>query len=100
MFRIPYIRAVNNDKRLTQSQIKGLLAKTTLPPAAKRDVAAAFFEGGMLSDGSIKAAAAKVDSDGRYPITAVDKALAGCATPLSSLARMEIKHVLMRHSLI
>ena len=32
MFRIPYIRAVIDDKRLTQTQIKALLAKTSLPP--------------------------------------------------------------------
>ena len=39
MFRIPYIRAVIDDKRLTQTQIKALLAKTSLPPTTRSAVA-------------------------------------------------------------
>jgi hypothetical protein len=78
MFRIPYIRAVIDDKRLTQTQIKALLAKTSLPPTARSAVAHAFSEGGMLSDGSIKAAAASVANDGRYSMKSIDKALANC----------------------
>jgi hypothetical protein len=91
MFRIPYIRAVIDDKRLTQSQIKALLAKSCLPPSTKRAVADAFSEGGLLSDGSIKAAAARIDNDGRYSMKSIDKALANCGTPLSVDARIEIK---------
>ena len=100
MFCIPYIRAVINDKRLTQNQIKTLLAKTSLPPSTKRAVADAFSEDGMLSDGSIKAAAASVDNDGRYPMKSIDKILANCSTPLSVHARIEIKNILTRASLI
>jgi hypothetical protein len=101
MFRIPYIRAVIDDKRLTQTQIKALLAKTslTLPPITRSAVANAFSEGGMLSDGSIKAAAASVDN-GRYSMKSLDKALANCNTPLSVHARIEIKNILTRASLI
>ena len=98
MFRIPYIRAVIDDKRLTQTQIKALLAKTSLPPTTKSAVANAFSEGGMLSDGSIKAAAASVDN-GRYSMKSLDKALANCSTPLSVHARIEIKNILARASL-
>src|SRR6476620_5330396 len=91
MYRIPYIRAVIDDKRLTQTQIKALLAKTSLPPSTKRAIVDAFSGDGMLSDGSIKAAAASVDNDGRYSIKSIDKALANCSTPLSVHARIEIK---------
>jgi hypothetical protein len=100
MFCIPYIRAVIDDKRLTQNQFKALLAKTSLPPSTKRAVANTFSEGGMLSDGSIKASAASVDNAGRYAMKSIDKALANCATPLSVHARIEIKNTLARHSLI
>ena len=100
MFCIPYIRAVIDDKRLTQTQIKALLAKTSLPPTTRRVVANAFSEGGMLSDGSMKAAAAFVDNDGRYSMKSIDKALANCSTPLSVHARIEIKNILTRASLI
>ena len=100
MYRIPYIRAVIDDKRLTQTQIKALLAKTSLPPITRSAVANAFSEGGMLSDGSMKAAAAIVDNDGRYSIKSIDKALANCSTPLSVHARIEIKNILARCSLI
>ena len=100
MFRIPYIRAVIDDKRLTQSQIKALLAKTSLPPTTRSAVANAFSEGGMLSDGSIKAAAASVGNDGRYSMKSIDKALANCTTPLSMRDRIEIKNILARASLI
>ena len=100
MFRIPYIRAVIDDKRLTQAQIKALLAKSSLPPSTKRAVADAFSEDGMLSDGSIKAAAANVDDSGRYSMKSIDKALANCTTPLSMRDRIEIKNILARASLI
>ena len=100
MFRIPHIRAVIDDKRLTQTQIKALLAKTSLPPGKRSAVANAFSEGGMLSDGSIKAAAASVDNDGRYSTKSIDKALANCSTPLSVHARIEIKNILARAFLI
>ena len=100
MFRIPHIRAVIDDKRLTQSQIKALLAKTSLFPSTRSAVANAFSEGGMLSDGSIKAAAASVANDGRYSMKSIDKALANCSTPLSVHARIEIKNILARSSLI
>ena len=52
MYRIPHIRAVSDDKRLTQSQMKAVLAKTSLSGLARRDVADAFSETGLLSDGS------------------------------------------------
>jgi hypothetical protein len=100
MYCIPYIRAVIRDKRLTQAQIKALLAKSSLPPSTKRAVADAFSEDGMLSDGSIKAAAANVDDSGRYSMKSIDKALANCITPLSVHARIEIKNILARSSLI
>ena len=100
MFCIPYIRAVIDDKRLTQTQIKVLLAKTSLPPSSKRAIADAFSEGGMLSDGSIKAAAAGVDNDGRYSMKSIDKVLVNCSTPLSVHARIEIKNILARSSFI
>jgi hypothetical protein len=100
MFCIPYIRAVIDDKRMTQTQIKALLAKTSLPPLTKSAVANAFSEGGMLSDGSIKAAVASVDNDGRYSMKSIDKAFASCSTPLSVHARIEIKNILARASLI
>jgi hypothetical protein len=100
MYCIPYVRAVIDDKRLTQTQIKALLAKTSLPLTTKSAVASAFSEGGMLSDGSIKAAAASVDNDGRYSTKSIDKVLANCSTPLSVHARIEIKNILARASLI
>jgi hypothetical protein len=100
MFRIPYIRAVTDDRRLTQVQMKALLAKTSLPPSTKRVVADAFSKEGMLSDGGIKAVAASIDNDGRYSVKSVDKALANCGTPLSVDARIEIKNILARCSLI
>ena len=100
MFRIPYIRAVISDKGLTQTQTKVLLAKTSLPGMTRSAVANAFSEGGMLSDGSIKAAAANVDDSGRYSMKSIDKALANCTTPLSMRDRIEIKNILARASLI
>jgi hypothetical protein len=78
MYRIPRIRAVSDDKRLTRSQVEAFLAKNLLPPVTRRALVDAFSEAGLLSDGNIKAAAAKVDGDGRYPITAIDAALAKC----------------------
>jgi hypothetical protein len=99
MFRIPYIRAVISDKGLTQTQTKVLLAKTSLPGMTRSAVANAFSEGGMLSDGSIKAAAARVANDGRYSMKSIDKALANCK-PLSMRDRIEIKNILARASLI
>jgi hypothetical protein len=100
MFRIPYIRAVIDDTRLTQNQIKALLAKTSLPGKTRSAVANAFSEGGMLSDGSIKAAAARVDDGGRYSMKSIDKVLADCSTPLSVDAPIEVKNILARSSLI
>jgi hypothetical protein len=99
MYRIPHIRAVSDDKRLTQSQMKAVLAKTSLSGLARRDVADAFSETGLLSDGSIRAAAAKVSEDGRYSVTSIDVALSKCSK-LKDYERMEIKGVLARHSLI
>jgi hypothetical protein len=100
MYCIPYIRAVIDDKRLTQAQIKALLAKTSISDFTRSAVASAFSEAGLLSDGSIKAAAASVDNDGRYSMKSIDKALANCSTPLSVQARIEIKNILARCSLI
>jgi hypothetical protein len=99
MYRIPRIRAVSNDKRLTQSEIEALLAKTLLPPRTRREITEAFSEVGLLSDGNIKAAAAKVDGDGRYPVTAIDAALAKCPS-LKSYDRIVIKSTLARCRLL
>jgi hypothetical protein len=74
------------------------LAKTLLPPRAKREITDTFSEVGLLSDGNIKAAAAKVDVDGRYPVAAIDAALAKCPS-LKSLDRIMIKRTLMRYRL-
>jgi hypothetical protein len=98
MYRIPRIRAVSDDKRLTQSQIKAVLAKTSLSGLARRDVADAFSETGLLSDSSIKAAAAKVSEDGRYSVSSIDVALSKCRA-LKDYERIEIKGVLAWHSL-
>jgi hypothetical protein len=87
MYCIPYIRAVIDDKRLTQAQFKALLAKTSLPPSTKSAVANAFSEGG-------------IDNDGRYSMKSVDKVLANCSAPLSVHARIEIKNTLARYFLI
>jgi hypothetical protein len=100
MYFTPRVRAVSDDKRLTQKQIKSLLAKTSLSPVTRTAVTNAFFEDGMLADGNIKAAAAKVENDGRHSVKSVDKALVDCSVPLSIHALIEIKNVLMRHSLI
>jgi hypothetical protein len=99
MYRIPRIRAVSNDKRLTQSEIEALLAKTLLPPRTRREVTEAFSEVGLLSDRNIKAAAARVDGDGRYPIKAIDAALAKCPA-LKIHDRIGIKLTLKRHGLL
>jgi hypothetical protein len=65
----------------------------------RRDVFDAFPETGLLSDGSLKAAAAKVSDDGRYVVTSIDAALSKC-TALKGHERIEIKNVLGRHSLL
>jgi hypothetical protein len=56
MFRIPHIRAVSNDKRLTPIEIEAVLAKTSLAGITKRAVADAFDEAGLLCDGQMKGA--------------------------------------------
>jgi hypothetical protein len=99
MYRIPRIRAVRDDKRLTRSQIEAFLAKNLLPPVTRRALVDAFSEAGLLSDGNIKAAAAKVDGDGRYPITAIDAALANCPS-LKGHERIMIKNMLARSRLL
>jgi hypothetical protein len=99
MFRIPHIRAVSNDKRLTPIEIEAVLAKTSLAGITKRTVADAFAEAGLLCDGQMKAAA-RVDSDGRYSVTAIDGALAKCRMSLPMAARIEIKNTLARYSLL
>ena len=53
----------------------------------------------MLSDGNIKAAAAKVDGDGRYLITAIDAALTKCPS-LKNYERIMIKNMLARSRLL
>jgi hypothetical protein len=45
-------------------------------------------------------AAASVDGDGRYSVTAIDGALAQCRMSLSMAARIEIKNTLARYSLL
>lgn len=99
MFRIPHIRAVSNDKRLTPIKIEAVLATTSLAGITRRAVADAFAEAGLLCDGQIKAAQ-RVDSDGHYSVTAIDGALAKCHTSLPIAARIEIKNTLARYSLL
>jgi hypothetical protein len=93
--RIPFIRSVSNDKRLTKRAIEAVLAKTSLSPLTRRAACDAFDEGGLLGDGQVKAATA-VDGEGRYSLKDVDAALA----KLPMAARFEIKNVLARCSLI
>jgi hypothetical protein len=45
-------------------------------------------------------AAAIVDSNGRYSVTAIDRALAKCRMALPIAARIEIKNTLARYSLL
>ena len=45
-------------------------------------------------------AAASVDNDGRYPVTAIDGALAKCRVWLPMTARIEIKNTLARFSFL
>jgi hypothetical protein len=85
MTRIPYLRAVSTDKRLTPIAIE----------ADPTGVCDAFGEAGLLSDHEMKAAAV-VDSNGRYSLTAVDAALA----KFPIVARIEIKNTLARSSLL
>ena len=99
MFRIPHIRAVSNDKRLTPIKIEAVLATTSLAGITRRAVADAFAEAGLLCDGQMKAAAS-VDTDGRYSVTAIDGALAKCRMSLPMAARIEIKNTLARYSLL
>jgi hypothetical protein len=99
MFRIPHIRAVSTDKRMTPIEINAVLAKTSLPGLTRRAIADAFAEAGLLCDGQVKAAA-RVDSDGRYSVTAIDSALAKSRLPLSTAERVEIKNTLARYALL
>jgi hypothetical protein len=95
MSRIPYIRAINNDKRLTPLAIEAVLAKATLSRLTRRAICDAFAEAGLLSGSKMKAAAV-VDSVGRYSLTAVDSVLAQFPT----VTRIEIKNILARCSLL
>jgi hypothetical protein len=99
MFRIPHIRAVSTDKRLTPIEINAVLAKTSLPGLIRQAVADAFAEAGLLCGRQMKAAAS-VDSDGRDSVTAIDGALAKCRMSLPMAARIEIKNTLARYSLL
>jgi hypothetical protein len=99
MFRISHIRAVSNDKRLTQGQIEAVLAKTSLPAITRRVVTDAFAEAGQLSDGQIKAAAVSVDGEGRYSVPSIDGALGKCPV-LKDYERIEIKSLLARYALL
>jgi hypothetical protein len=94
MTRIPYLRAVSTDKRLTPPAIKAVLAKTSLSRLT-RQVCDAFAEAGLLSDREMNAAAV-VDGDRRYSVNAVDGALAA----FPPIVRMEIKNTLARCSLL
>jgi hypothetical protein len=97
--RIPYLRAISADKRSTPIAIESVLAKTTLAGITRRAVADAFADAGLLCGGQMKAAAG-VDDDGRYLLTAIDAALSKCHMPLSMAARIEIKNTLARCSLL
>jgi hypothetical protein len=99
MFRIPHIRAVSTDKRLTPIEIEAVLAKTSLAGITRKAVADAFAEAGLVCDGQMKATAS-VDSNGRYSVTAIDGALAKCRISLPMAARIEIKNTLARCSLL
>jgi hypothetical protein len=56
MFRIPHIRAVSTDKRLTPIEINGLLAKTSLNGLIRQAVAEAFSKAGLLCGDKVSAA--------------------------------------------
>jgi hypothetical protein len=99
MFRIPHIRAVSTDKRLTPIEINGLLAKTSLNGLIRQAVAEAFSKAGLLCGDKVSAATV-IDGKGHYAMTAVDAALAKCSMPLSMAARVEIKNKLARYSLL
>jgi hypothetical protein len=98
MFRIPHIRAVSTDKRLTPIEVNTLLAKTSLNGLIRQAVADAFSEAGLLS-GKVSAATV-TDGKGHYAMAAVDAALAKSSMPLSMAARVEIKNTLARYSLL
>jgi hypothetical protein len=72
-----------------------VLAKTSLSSLTRQAVCDAFAEAGLLSDGQMKAAAV-VDNDGRYSLTAVDAVLA----KFLIAERIEIKNTLARRSLL
>jgi len=95
MTRIPYLRAISADKRLTPLAIEAVLAKTSLSRLTRQAVCDAFREGGLLSDREMKAAAV-VDGDGCYSVNAVDGALAS----FPPLVRMEIKNTFARCALL
>jgi hypothetical protein len=95
MTRIPYLRAVSTDKRLTPLAIEAVLAKTSLSRLTRQAVCDAFADARLLTDGQMKAAAV-VDTNGRYSLTAVDTALA----KFPIVARFEIKNTLARRSLL
>jgi hypothetical protein len=95
MTRIPYLRAVSTDKRLTPLAIEAVLAKTSLSRLTRQAVCDAFADAGLLTDGQMKAAAV-VDTNGRYSLTAVDATLA----KFPMVARIEIKNTLARCSLL
>jgi hypothetical protein len=86
---------VSTDKRLTPLAIEAVLAKTSLSRLTRQAVCDAFADAGLLTDGQMKAAAV-VDTDGRYSLTAVDGALA----KFPPVMRIEIKNVLARFVLI
>jgi hypothetical protein len=75
------------------------LAKTSLAGITRKAVADAFADAGLLSAGQMKAAAI-IDGDGRYFVTAIDRALVKCRMSLPMAARIEIKNTLARYSLL
>jgi hypothetical protein len=93
--RILFLRAVSTDKRLSPLAIEAVPAKTSLSRLTRQTVCDAFAEVGLLNGGQMNAAAV-VDNDGHYLVTAVDAALA----KLPIAARIEIKNILARCSLL
>ena len=90
MTKIPYMRAVVDDRRPTRLALDGVLARTTLSRLVRQAVGDTFADAGLVSGSTLQAAGA-LDSQGRYSNRAVDAALA----QFPPLARMEIKNALV-----
>jgi hypothetical protein len=86
MTKIPYMRAVFDDQRLTRLALDGVLGRTTLSRLVRQAIGDAFDDAGLISGSKLHAAGA-LDLQGRYSLRAVDAAIA----QFPPLVRMEIK---------